>query len=193
MTLDSGEECKSPELTAPVSSLLGCPRILYFAPVQRDTQTLGAISSVARALPSHGRCHRFKSCIAHHPKAQGCLAGSLTTTRHSSAPGQPISKRRPNAYRLKPLISPDEREALWEGLRQKHGAQQFQTARDLAGTIRKSNHYETIEALLRHIDSHGLPTVQAATAKVAALHPTNPMRHVRYIITIVKNAQTATP
>ncbi|MBT7068841.1 MAG: hypothetical protein HN919_21275, partial [Verrucomicrobia bacterium] len=77
--------------------------------------------------------------------------GSLTTTRHSSAPGQPISKRRPNAYRLKPLISPDEREALWEGLRQKHGAQQFQTARELAGTIRRPNDYETVEALLRHI------------------------------------------
>jgi hypothetical protein len=33
------------EPEAPISSLLGCPRILYFAPVQRDTQTLGAINS----------------------------------------------------------------------------------------------------------------------------------------------------
>jgi hypothetical protein len=117
----------------------------------------------------------------------------LATTRYSGTPGQPLSKRRPNAYRLTPLISPEAREALWEELRQKHGAEQFQAARELAGTIHRSNHYETIEALLRYIDSHGLPAVQAATVRVAALHPNNPMRHVRYIITLVKNAQPGTP
>jgi hypothetical protein len=117
----------------------------------------------------------------------------LTTIRHSGTPGLPLSKRQPNAYRLKTLISPDVREGLWEGLRQKYGTELFQAARDLAGTIDRSNDYETVEALLRHIDSHGLPAIQAATAKVAALHPTNPMRHVRYIITIVKNAQPSTP
>ena len=32
----------------------------------------GAISSVVRALPSHGRGPRFKSLIAHHPQSQFC-------------------------------------------------------------------------------------------------------------------------
>ena len=41
---------------------------MLFCQYQRSFR---AINSVARVLPSHGRSHRFKSCIAHHSARSG--------------------------------------------------------------------------------------------------------------------------
>jgi len=117
----------------------------------------------------------------------------ITITRHSHPPSQPFAMRRPNTYRLNPVIARELREAMWAALREQYTPALFDQARALADTIDRPNHYDTIEGLLRSMDQYGLPAVRDATATVAALHRSNPMRHVGYIITLAQNARPATP
>ena len=78
---------------------------------------------------------------------------------------------------------------MWSALLEQYTPALFDQARALADTIDRPHHYDTIEGLLRSMDQHGLPAVRDATATVAALHRSNPMRHVGYIITLLQNHQ----
>ena len=53
---------------------------------------VGAVSSVGRALPSHGRSHRFESCTAHHATGQGNLC-LLSQTRWLIPPKRLVPPR----------------------------------------------------------------------------------------------------
>lgn len=76
---------------------------------------------------------------------------------------------------------------MWDGLRREYSPELFLQARELADTSDRPNHYDTIEALLRSIDRFGLLAVRGATTTIAALQRANPMRHVGYIITLLRN------
>jgi len=95
--------------------------------------------------------------------------------------------RQPNTYQLTPILPPAIREAMWDGLRREYSPELFLQARELADTSDRPNHYDTIEALLRSIDRFGLLAVRGATTTIAALQRANPMRHVGYIITLLRN------
>ncbi|MBT3297184.1 MAG: hypothetical protein HN383_18105 [Verrucomicrobia bacterium] len=110
----------------------------------------------------------------------------LEITRHPYPTGQSYAMRPPNTYCLRPFRSEAEQKASWEALREKHGDAPVSEARKLAAMIDRPHHPTTVKDLLYCITTYGLPATQAATARVAALHLSNPMRHPGYIITILK-------
>ena len=107
----------------------------------------------------------------------------LKITRYPHPPGGDYNTRPPNSFQLLPLRSAAEQEAVWEALRKRHGATPLSEARRLATTIDRPHHPAVVADLLHCIATYGLQATEEATATVAAMHRSNPMRHPGFIIT----------
>jgi hypothetical protein len=110
----------------------------------------------------------------------------IKIVRHLKRYGGSFGERSPNSHYLIPLRSPKEQAAAWQALREKNGVEAFDQARALAGTIDRPNSPDTVEGLLYCIATYGLARTRKATATIAASHPSNPLREVRNVISILK-------
>ncbi|MBT7066142.1 MAG: hypothetical protein HN919_07550 [Verrucomicrobia bacterium] len=110
----------------------------------------------------------------------------IKIVRHLKRRGGSFGERSPSSHYFVPLRSPEEQAATWRVLREKHGDEAFDQARALAETIDRPHHPDTIEGLFYCIETYGLERTRKATARVAATHPSNPMREVRNVIAILK-------
>jgi hypothetical protein len=94
--------------------------------------------------------------------------------------------RRPNQYRLKPLLSSEERAARWQKLEEKHSPLLIAQARALATQVDYGNDFGSADELAAAITTYGYQAVSNITAQVAAKSATNPKRRARTITTSLR-------
>jgi len=99
-------------------------------------------------------------------------------------------KRRPNQYRLKPLLSPQERVARWKKLEEKHGPEIVAQARGLATMLDYGNSIESADQLATAITAYGYQTTSNTTATVATRSLTNPNRHPNTVVEYLHNTRS---
>ncbi|MBT3192445.1 MAG: hypothetical protein HN341_07810, partial [Verrucomicrobia bacterium] len=113
----------------------------------------------------------------------------LEITRSPISTSGNYKKRRPNQYRLKPLLSPEERTARWEKLEKKHGTERLAQARALAAILDYDNDFASADQLAKAIKSYGFPTVSNVTTQVATKSATNPNRHPDTVVEYLHNTR----
>lgn len=100
---------------------------------------------------------------------------------------QGYEHRRPNRYRLKPMLSPEEIERRWSQLKSCYGEKGVQEAQNLAAMIDAGQDQDMVEEFAEVIALYGLDQTRKATEAVAAMAPDNPCRHMGYIVTLLKD------
>lgn len=98
-------------------------------------------------------------------------------------------KRRPNQYRLKPLLSPEERAARWKKLEDKYSPEVVAQARGLATMLDYGNDFEAVDQLAAAIKAYSQQTVSNTTATVATRSLTNPNRHPDTVVEYLHNSR----
>lgn len=110
----------------------------------------------------------------------------LLEVRHSRVEaGKDYSEREPNEYRLKELISSDEKERMWKETEKRFGAEAVKTAREFAGMIDEANNPQAAKDFIRLIKRYQLEDVREATAEVARFGADNPLRNIGYIVGVL--------
>ena len=89
--------------------------------------------------------------------------------------------RRPNRYRLKPLISPEELEARWKELEATHGRKRLEQAMKLAQSMDHGKDPDALAGFIGFIETYGLAETQVATEIVARLKADNQRRNMGYL------------
>ncbi len=112
----------------------------------------------------------------------GLQRHDILSILRSPIPKENFKRRRPNQYRLKPLLSPAERTARWQKLEQKHSPQLIAQARALATMVAYGNDFDSADQLAAAISAYGYETVSNTTVHVATKSVTNPNRHPDTII-----------
>ncbi len=98
-------------------------------------------------------------------------------------------KRRPNQYRLRPLLSPEERATRWLKLETKHSPLLVTQARELATLLDYGNDFTSADQLATAIAAYGFQTASNVTAQVATKSVTNPNRHPDTVATYLHNTR----
>ena len=111
----------------------------------------------------------------------------LEVVRMGPPPGLPYSRRRPNSYRLKPLLSPEAIQKQWKELARAYGGTNLKRARQQAERFDRYNNRAVVADLLMLADTHGWKLLERAVGEVAKMAPSNPCRHVGYIVTMLKD------
>ena len=94
--------------------------------------------------------------------------------------------RKPNKYRIKPLLSPEEIDKKWAELRNIYGEELVEKARGFAFMIEQGNNIEKVEAFIRIMGSYTEEWVEKATRITAKMRADNPSRNFGYIMGILK-------
>ena len=118
----------------------------------------------------------------------GLQRRELLTIFRDRIPANPKAMRRPNGYRLKPLLSPETRAARWSALEQTHTPQRVAAARQLAAMINFGHDLDATDQLAVAINKYGYQAVSNATTQVAAKSATNPHRHPDAITAMLRSA-----
>ena len=95
------------------------------------------------------------------------------------------SDREPNHYRVKPLVSPQEKERQCAALEKSYGANTITAARALAQVFEEDNDGDSVEALAVLIKRYSLPKVKAAVAKIAGYSNGNPLKNIAHVAAIL--------
>jgi len=119
----------------------------------------------------------------------GLQRRDILTILRSTIPTEDFKKRRPNGYRLKPLLSPEQRASRWQELETKHSPELISQARSLAATLGYGNDFASADQLAKAITTHGYEAVSNTTAQVAAKTATNPYRHPDTVTTYLQNTR----
>jgi len=129
----------------------------------------------------------------HHWTVNKALDGleqeEILEVRRSSVVDGRFDLRRPNDYRLKPLMSPEDIRAEWGHLESTYGEKKLEKARELAGRLDRPNSRDVAETYLTLMGKYELPQIEAATDYVAQLAPDNPYRHVGTVINHLKQIE----
>ena len=110
----------------------------------------------------------------------------LEVRRHSGVEAGGYELRRPNDYRLKPLMDPEDIQAEWGHLEETYGKEKVKKARELAGRLDRPNSRDVAETYLKLMKKYTMPQIEDATDYVARLAPDNPLRHVGTVINRLK-------
>jgi len=94
--------------------------------------------------------------------------------------------RRPNDYRLKPLMSPEDTRAEWGDLESTHGKEKLEKARKLAARLDRPNSRDVAGTYLKLMEKYTMRQIEEAAEYVARLAPDNPMRHVGTVVNRLK-------
>ena len=121
----------------------------------------------------------------------GLQRRDLLTIFRDTIPTRSDNNRRPNRYRLKPLLSPEARAGRWEKLKEKHSPLLIVQARALASLIDYGNDFDAADELAAAITAYGYQTVSNTTAQVATKNVTNPNRCPGTITTYLRTSQRA--
>ncbi len=119
----------------------------------------------------------------------GLQRHDLLTIIRDDIPLNDSDKRRPNHYRLKRLLSPEERAARWKKLEEKHSPELLAQARGLATMVDYGNDFTSADELAAAITAYGYQTVSNITAQVAQSSVTNPNRHPDTVTTYLHNTR----
>jgi hypothetical protein len=109
--------------------------------------------------------------------------------RSNIVPGEGFESRRPNRYRLKPLLSEEDIEKQWQALADVYGAKKLAKARELAGMLDRQNNRDVAANFLRVMEIYGFEQTKRATAIVAEMARDNPCRHAGYVVRLLKSSQ----
>ncbi len=110
------------------------------------------------------------------------IPAEVSDSRDWPEEGGSFSRRAPNVYRLRPLLSPTEIERQWKTLEDEHGKEKVKEARRLAGMLDRPNSRETTEGFIRCIAAYGLEATEKETRNVAKMVRHNPHRNVGTVI-----------
>jgi hypothetical protein len=94
--------------------------------------------------------------------------------------------RKPNKYRIKPLLSPEEIDRKWAELRNIYGEELVEKARGFAFMIEQGNNIEKVEDFIRIMGRYTEEWVEKATRITAKMRADNPSRNFGYIMGILK-------
>jgi len=119
----------------------------------------------------------------------GLQRRDLLTISRSPIPAGDYSKRRPNQYCLKPLLSSEMRTARWEKLKEKHSPELVTQARGLASAVGYGNDFVSADKMAAAISSYGYDTVSNATAKISSMQEAHPDRHPKTILAYLKRGR----
>jgi hypothetical protein len=113
----------------------------------------------------------------------------LLHVRRNPAPQKQFDLKRPNNYKLRPLLSPEEIERQWKKLEDTYGSEMLEEARKCAAHIEGENSREVVGRLLPAIEKHGAKKVEAAAAKTGEMPADNPYRNVGYILHLLEKGE----
>ena len=113
----------------------------------------------------------------------------LEVRRSSGVEAGGYELRRPNDYRLKPLLSPEDIQAEWMHLQGIHGKEKPAKARELAGRLDRPNSRDVAGTYLKLMAKYTMSQIEEATEYVARLAPDNPYRHVGTVINRLKQLE----
>jgi len=102
------------------------------------------------------------------------------------APDKDYKNKEASRYRMKGFVSSEEQAKAWQGLSEEFGADVVLKARGLNKMIDEDENNAVARAFAALIKRYGYPQVLAATRKVAAFVPQNPLRNARYIEGVIK-------
>jgi len=97
--------------------------------------------------------------------------------------------RQPNRYLVWPLPSQEELAKAWQKLGREMPAEVLKVARECAEKMDRPDDVETVRSFARLIGKYGEARVKWAVEKVAAMHPANPYRTMRYLVGILKSEE----
>lgn len=98
-----------------------------------------------------------------------------------------FSGREPNKYRVRPLLSQEEIDKQWIGLKKIYTEESVNKARELAFLIEEGNNVEIVKSFIRIMTRYGEERVEKATKLTARMRADNPSRNFGYIVGILKN------
>jgi len=113
----------------------------------------------------------------------------LIEVRHSRvnvAGGEKYEDREPNEYRLKELVVPAEKAAMWRDLERREGVEAVRQAREFAKMIDEGNSVQAAKDFVRIVREYGHENVREAVGEVAKLQADNPVRNIGYVVGVLK-------
>ncbi len=113
----------------------------------------------------------------------------LEVLRSSAGDAGGFELRRPNSYRMKPLMSPEDILAEWGHLDSTYGKEKVKKARELAGRLNRPNSRDVAGTYLKLMEKYTVAQIEAATDYVARLATDNPYRHVGTVINRLKQLE----
>lgn len=115
----------------------------------------------------------------------------LIEVRHSRVRvgEQGFSERKPNEYRLKELIAPQEKERIWKELEDGFGKDTARAGREFTGLIDEGNNAQAVRDFIRLINRYGLENVREAAGVVSQMEADNPLRSINYIVGVLRRME----
>ena len=110
----------------------------------------------------------------------------IIEVHHSWIDDDNYADRLPNEYRVKALISPQEKVRQWAALEARFDAGSVAKARALATLLDEGNCLDSVEYLIKLIKQYGLPRVEKSVNTVAAYQPDNPLRTIEQVEKLCK-------
>lgn len=105
----------------------------------------------------------------------------------SEASDSDFTDRTANQYRLKPLISPQEKELLWKQLQENEGKDKVARACAYAAKLGEENNLDTVKAFIRFIKQYQPQAIEKALTLVAGYRNNNPLKNIYYLEEVIKN------
>jgi hypothetical protein len=119
----------------------------------------------------------------------GLRRGDIIEVQYDSLKGWGRdATRAPNQYRLKPLVSPQEKNAQWDALDVTYTRDRVNFARALLALIDMGNNVAATREIILLVNECGKEPVKKAFAKVALFEHSNPLRGVDYIRALARKA-----
>ena len=94
--------------------------------------------------------------------------------------------RKPNKYRIKPLLSQEEIDKEWKELENIYGMELVNKARGFAIMVEEGNNAQKVESFIQIIGRYSEEWVRRATEITAKMRTDNPSRNFGYIVGILK-------
>jgi hypothetical protein len=97
-----------------------------------------------------------------------------------------------NCYRVKPVVSPEDKAKAWGALEKAHGAEMVKTAVTLAAMLDEENNIDSVKTIIRFIEEYKLPAVEEAVKRLAKYSDGNPLKNLRYLEGVIRNVVNGT-
>jgi hypothetical protein len=99
------------------------------------------------------------------------------------------SPRHPAFYTPNELYDPAELDRAIEALRAVHGPEKVARAQEAVGAVFEDSDLNGIKTLINLENQFGVPSIQAALARIRQKNPDNPRRTIAYLIAMIRESQ----
>jgi HKD family nuclease len=106
--------------------------------------------------------------------------------------GDDYLNRGTNLYRVKTLISEQDKAKIWKKLEKQYTPDAVKIARNFAATFDEANNISTVKAMIKLMLHYPTSAIEEAIKRISNYGDENPLKNVRYLEGIIKNVVAET-